>query len=188
MCVLVAHPNVDMAAQDKVVVWDFQVINSKQKNQLKDMKKAFFYTFCSLAVLTSLYTLYKLGTEGLNKQTIALVLRCLFMMFIALMIAPANTKEQEENREKKGLSFIIVLFIIIVGMLFASCNSKSGHITEIPIYRVKVIENGTISFVRDPLRILQEADTIWLDMEKHIVNDNDSFAMKAVVLKNIKHE
>ncbi len=51
--------------------------------------------------------------------------------------------------------------------------------------RAKVLESGTITYIdlnQTRAETLLVGDTVWLDLDTHIINDTGSCTMKAVIL------
>lgn len=84
----------------------------------------------------------------------------------------------------KTALMIIILAILgmIVTVLMSSCNDQSLHKSS--NFRVRVIESGTISFVRitDELsHVYKEGDTVWVNMKLHHIDDVDTLTQKCIL-------
>jgi len=89
------------------------------------------------------------------------------------------------------MRMFILLFVLIT---LRACESRSGHRKRIPPIvqmsstvptRVKIIENGTISYVNltpEEEKVYRPADTVWVNLETHKVDDTCSTTMKGVIL------
>lgn len=80
---------------------------------------------------------------------------------------------------------IIAILGMIVTVLMSSCNDQSDILYKSSNFRVRVIESGTISFVRitDELsHVYKEGDTVWVNMKLHRIDDVDTLTQKKCIL------
>jgi hypothetical protein len=87
----------------------------------------------------------------------------------------------------------IAIVLLLMAVACIGCKSNTGATTEtydalsnIPneMVRVRVLENNTITYVHIPQNVqevLLPSDTIWVNLEKHTLDDTDTSAMKAVI-------
>lgn len=94
---------------------------------------------------------------------------------------------------------LVIMAICALGLLaiiMTSCQSRSGRLREVkkknsynPVpTRVKILENGTISYVF--LSEVEQAayrplDTVWVNLSTHKVDDISDTTMKGILLLTI---
>jgi uncharacterized transporter YbjL len=98
---------------------------------------------------------------------------------------------------KTVLAFLTVVIIILMAMLLIDKirkdqkkdQKKTEHITYRPVdgylNRVKILENNTISYVNlntNQKNTINFYDTVWVNLDKHTVDDIDTVAMKGVII------
>lgn len=88
-------------------------------------------------------------------------------------------------------NLLIVFVLVIIGLCMSSCDSKSGkwnqkppENTSVSVFpvRARVLENSTMSYVDLTFKqklLFQSGDTIWLNLDTHLVDDTAQFTMKA---------
>lgn len=65
-------------------------------------------------------------------------------------------------------------------------TSKLTNVDTMHLLRIRVLENGTISYIttkQEIANLYHENDTIWANLSLHCIDDIDTTAMKAVIIK-----
>lgn len=76
--------------------------------------------------------------------------------------------------------------LIIFILVFIVCAAGFGVyniINSINIFRVKVVESGTISWAKTRNNIYMAGDTVWVNLSDHFIGDTSNTAIKCVILE-----
>lgn len=84
-----------------------------------------------------------------------------------------------DNQPELGLIGIIFGIIIFFKLI---SNPNSNKVT----YQVKELENNTIFNITDTIGGYSKNDSLYVNMTKLMIDPLDSFAMKCVIIKEIK--
>ena len=69
------------------------------------------------------------------------------------------------------------LVLMFLGIYLIGTTVNNSYVK----FRVKVIENNTITYMEGARNVYKNGDTVWLDLTSHEVCDTCSTAVKAVI-------
>lgn len=74
----------------------------------------------------------------------------------------------------------VIMGVALIGAIGYSLSSSNY------IYRVKVLENNTITWAKSSVDVYDTGDTVWVNLEDHFIDDTSNVTMKCVILENKK--
>lgn len=92
----------------------------------------------------------------------------------------------------KKEQFSTFILFIIVGILcvgYMGTHRPDGHLITDKvdyIYQVRELEKNTVFNIKDSIGGYSPKDTVWINMDKLVIDPRDSVAMQAVIIKQIK--
>ena len=88
------------------------------------------------------------------------------------------------NSIKSALITVVLAVAAIIMVSMTSCSSTEPQSPMFNTFRVKVLENNTISFVRVPKylsAVYTYGDTVWVNFDRHLIDDTCNTTMQCVL-------
>lgn len=101
------------------------------------------------------------------------------------------------SKKLLGLGFLMMLIYIII--CHTACTSKPTKTNNptfissmdtlmapgdtLQIFRVKILENGTTSYVVTKQYVYHISDTVWVNLGDHTIDDTYQYSMLGVLIK-----
>jgi hypothetical protein len=85
--------------------------------------------------------------------------------------------------DNKTFNMKKLLLMAAIAFSIASCNYSESE-TPFVTKRVLILENNTVTFIHVPRgldSVYRNEDTVWINLEKHRIDDLDSLTMMGVI-------
>lgn len=85
----------------------------------------------------------------------------------------------------------LVAILILLANQSCTSSASSGNQPMYTTYRIKVLENNTISHLRIPTNlntVYTYGDTVWVDMARHMLDDTCDVTMQCVIEPSVAYD